>query len=311
MMVMSGLVSGESEVQGPYLDSFTIQDSCQFSLCGPEFTREFLQGAVPKVGSCSGDCNLLAINLVSNKFIRDWLWSNCASMCQDKYDFQSYRHYKSRFQCMERCHSAYQSLSPHHNLARYCAKVSCSDSVDRQTYQIDCYTGCAEHVASNVSGVDWRDWGLCLAGQCSGHENKLSCADDHLWSSVVKSYELTTEDDLSTTCHQNICNKNMKCSRDCLASASQINKQFRHYWIKCGQKEQCHKDTLPATGKISCVEKCVQIEIEEQRKREALEIERKRLQEQRRQQALLSSGNHLSLELPIMSTVLLMMMLRS
>ena len=44
MMVMSGLVSGESEVQGPYLDSFTIQDSCQFSLCGPEFTREFLQG---------------------------------------------------------------------------------------------------------------------------------------------------------------------------------------------------------------------------------------------------------------------------
>ena len=27
-------------------------------------------GSVPKVGSCSGDCNLLAINLVSNKFIR-------------------------------------------------------------------------------------------------------------------------------------------------------------------------------------------------------------------------------------------------
>ena len=56
----------------------------------------------------------------------------------------------------------------------------------RNIFQIDCYTGCAEHVASNVSGVDWRDWGLCLAGQCSGHENKLSCADDHLWSSVVK-----------------------------------------------------------------------------------------------------------------------------
>ena len=33
------------------------------------FTEIFL-GSVPKVGSCSGDCNLLAINLVSNKFIR-------------------------------------------------------------------------------------------------------------------------------------------------------------------------------------------------------------------------------------------------
>ena len=28
----------------PYHDSFTIQDSCQFNLCGPEFGSEFLPG---------------------------------------------------------------------------------------------------------------------------------------------------------------------------------------------------------------------------------------------------------------------------
>lgn len=53
-----------------YLGSITIQDSCQFSLCGPQFTQEFLEGSRPKVGSCSGNCNLLAVNLVSNKFTR-------------------------------------------------------------------------------------------------------------------------------------------------------------------------------------------------------------------------------------------------
>ena len=29
-----------------YLDSFTIQDSCQFSLCGPEYSQEFLLGNI-------------------------------------------------------------------------------------------------------------------------------------------------------------------------------------------------------------------------------------------------------------------------
>ena len=28
----------------PYHDSFTIQDSCQFNLCGPEYGQEFLPG---------------------------------------------------------------------------------------------------------------------------------------------------------------------------------------------------------------------------------------------------------------------------
>merc|ERR1712130_919384 len=201
-VVMSEDVAAASQpvTAGPYLDSFTIQDSCQFNLCGPEYSQEFLQGSVPKVGSCSGDCNLLAINLVSNKFIRDWLWSNCASMCHSKFDFQKYRHYKSRFQCMEQCHSSYQSVSPHHNLARYCAKVSCS-SLDSKTYQIDCYSGCTSHVSTNVSGTDWRDWGLALAGHCSGHNAKLECADQQLWKNIVKSYGLTDSDSVTKSCH--------------------------------------------------------------------------------------------------------------
>ena len=32
------------QVQAPYLDSITVQDSCQFSLCGPQYTQEFLEG---------------------------------------------------------------------------------------------------------------------------------------------------------------------------------------------------------------------------------------------------------------------------
>ena len=98
---------------------------------------------------------------------------------------------------------------------RYCAKVSCH-TVDKHSYQvtnsiklflhrrklrniiyhqIDCYTRCADHVAGNVSGSDWHDWGLSLMTGCgSGHvtsgdqvsTDKLSCADNHLWSKVVR-----------------------------------------------------------------------------------------------------------------------------
>ena len=42
----AGLVGGAvaGAVGGAYLDSFTIQDSCQFNLCGPEYSPEFLLG---------------------------------------------------------------------------------------------------------------------------------------------------------------------------------------------------------------------------------------------------------------------------
>ena len=71
--------------QPAYQDSYQVEDSCQFNLCGPEYSAEFMAGQAPRVGSCSGDCHLLAINLNSNKFHKEFLWSNCASMCDDKY----------------------------------------------------------------------------------------------------------------------------------------------------------------------------------------------------------------------------------
>ena len=47
-VVMSEDVAAASQAvtAGPYLDSFTIQDSCQFNLCGPEYSQEFLQGEI-------------------------------------------------------------------------------------------------------------------------------------------------------------------------------------------------------------------------------------------------------------------------
>ena len=44
-------------------------------------------------------------------------------------------------------------------------------------------------MAANVSGSDWRDWGLALAGHCGGlgpDTDTLACADTHLWASVLK-----------------------------------------------------------------------------------------------------------------------------
>ena len=37
-------------VGGAYLDSFTVQDSCQFNLCGPEYSQEFLLGQCKHIG---------------------------------------------------------------------------------------------------------------------------------------------------------------------------------------------------------------------------------------------------------------------
>ena len=77
--------------QPAYLDSYQVEDSCQFSLCGPEYSAEFMAGRAPRVGSCSGDCHLLAINLNSNKFHKEFLWSNCASMCGEKHSVSKHK----------------------------------------------------------------------------------------------------------------------------------------------------------------------------------------------------------------------------
>merc|ERR1712157_280380 len=99
---------GETVVldQPPYLSNYLIEDDCQ----------------QPKVGSCSGDCHLLAVNLVNNKFHKEYLWSNCARMCSNKYTFDTFREYKARFECMSVCYNLYNQLSPHHDLARFCMK---------------------------------------------------------------------------------------------------------------------------------------------------------------------------------------------
>ena len=45
LVIVVGYVTAKSPATTEaYLDSFTIQDSCQFSLCGPEYSQEFLLG---------------------------------------------------------------------------------------------------------------------------------------------------------------------------------------------------------------------------------------------------------------------------
>ena len=75
----------------PYVGSYQVEDSCQFQLCGQEFTEEFGVGVSPSHGSCSGDCHDLAASLINNKFTKDFLWSKCSTMCSDKYNFSTFR----------------------------------------------------------------------------------------------------------------------------------------------------------------------------------------------------------------------------
>merc|ERR1719397_901617 len=155
VMMVTWMVGAEATLldQPAYLDSYSVQDSCQFSLCGPEYGQEFLGGA-PLVGSCSGDCHLLASNLNTDRFTREWLWSSCADMCSQKFDFVTHRHYKPRFECMESCFHSYQAISPHHSIARYCIKVTCPPGLP-DLHRVDCFSSCSQHVAASVSQQDW------------------------------------------------------------------------------------------------------------------------------------------------------------
>ena len=69
-----------------------MEDSCQFQLCGQEYSDEFGVGQSPAPGSCSGDCHSLAVSLVTNKFTKDFLWAKCSAMCLDKYNFSQFRY---------------------------------------------------------------------------------------------------------------------------------------------------------------------------------------------------------------------------
>ena len=75
----------------PYGGSYLVEDTCQFSLCGPLYRQEFGVGKRPLLGSCSGDCHLLAINTNTNRFTKEFLWQQCARMCAIKYNTTQYR----------------------------------------------------------------------------------------------------------------------------------------------------------------------------------------------------------------------------
>ena len=79
----------------PYLGSYQVEDSCQFVVCGQDFSQEFGVGVRPSQGSCSGECDQLAVSLVTNRFSREFLWSSCARMCADKYTIQLFRSVRS------------------------------------------------------------------------------------------------------------------------------------------------------------------------------------------------------------------------
>ena len=80
----------ESQAQ-PYLGSYQVEDSCQFVVCGQDFSQEFGLGLRPSQGSCSGECDQLATSLVTNRFSREFLWSSCTNMCNDKYSQALFR----------------------------------------------------------------------------------------------------------------------------------------------------------------------------------------------------------------------------
>ena len=60
-------------------------------MCDKLIREEFGLGKMPVAGSCSGDCHQLAASLVTNRFSREFLWSKCAAMCTEKYNFSAAR----------------------------------------------------------------------------------------------------------------------------------------------------------------------------------------------------------------------------
>ena len=85
----------------PYLGSYAVQDGCQYSVCGPDYSDQFGSqwgpgpGVTPRPGSCSGECDSLARRLIgSDRFKKEFLWGRCADMCLEKYPVDEYRYEK-------------------------------------------------------------------------------------------------------------------------------------------------------------------------------------------------------------------------
>ena len=99
MTCLEAKVHSPGEAPAPaYLGSYQVEDSCQFVVCGQDFSQEFGLGVRPSQGSCSGECDQLATSLVTNRFSREFLWSSCARMCQDKYSIALFRSVRKGYQ---------------------------------------------------------------------------------------------------------------------------------------------------------------------------------------------------------------------
>jgi len=264
------------------------------------YSKEFTSSGhnSPQVGSCSGDCHLLATNLNSNKFHKEFLWSNCARMCSDKYNFNQYKLYKPRFICMEKCYNSYKALAPHHSLARYCIKASCPDNPEEKLFEIDCFSSCSQHVSSSVAETDWQKWATALAGNCQ-RQNKsekkilqanyrLTCADQVVWDEIITSEGISAKDQVSNHCLLDICQQNIKCGRTCLSHVNAVEKDHRLIWIGCSKSIKCIKKENPSE-RLECADECLKDHREEESKRKERKLEDEMMmQDQHKQQALSS-----------------------
>jgi len=287
----------ESISHPDYLGSYQIEDSCQFDLCGPEYSEEFtgLGHSRPLVGSCSGDCHLLASSLITDKFHKEFLWGNCAGMCRDKFEFNKHKLYKPRFMCMEQCFNAYQALSPHHNLARYCIKASCSQEKLEKLYQVDCFSSCSAHVSSNVSKSDWKHWADALAGDCqrkiqkhkiNESEDRLSCADQQVWQKLLSADSSLVDGQVSNICLNIVCENNIKCGRSCLNHIETVQEDYRSTWEECLISSKCLNEGK-SESLLHCADECVRDKKAEEKEQQE-KIQKEQLLVKEQQLALLS-----------------------
>jgi len=298
LLTVSTTGLSQSVMEHPaYLGSYQVEDSCQFMLCGSDYSAEFMGGQAPRVGSCSGDCHLLAINLNSNKFHKDFLWANCAGMCAEKYPSSEHTHYKPRFVCMESCYNSYSSISPHHSLARYCMKASCPSRPGEPTHQVDCFSMCAEHVVGRVAQVDWQHWATALAGECqtdsvSGNgslprDHRLTCADRAVWAHLTSSEGVDETDVTASHCYSAICGNQVKCARTCLSHTQAVNHESRSVWLDCSLAEEC-RNSENTEEQLSCADRCVAKHLEQREKEQQEQEERARRQQERQNLALMA-----------------------
>lgn len=286
-------VSCEVSSGSHFHNSYQIQDDCQFQLCGLKFNSEFGLDTTPTAGSCSGDCDLLSINLATGKFQKEFLWPNCARICQNKFPFSEFSEYKPRFMCMETCYNSYNKIAPHHDLARYCLQVSCPVSSEDKMSQLECFEQCSSHAVTSVPEESWPLWARSLAGPCQSppsHPNpapnhKLTCADNHLWPAIQQSIATTPQ--IAETCLNVICDNNIKCGKECLKHIQKVEHLHREVWTGCSKSVNCSSVTSPSQ-RLRCSDNC----LEEHRKEQLKQEEERYRQEQMDQQAraLASSG---------------------